>query len=56
MTLYGRRKGPAYEDSTGSPWMRFSRALPRESWYVDRLQLGIHDCGSVVSLNNLSTS
>lgn len=56
MTLYGRRKGPGFEDSTGSPWMRFARALPRESWYVDRLQLGIHDCGSIVFLNNLSTS
>jgi hypothetical protein len=56
MTLYGRRKGPAYEDSTGSPWQRFARSLPRESWYVDRLNLGVHDCGAIVFLNNLSTS
>lgn len=56
MTLYGRKKGPAFEDSTGSQWMRFSRALPRESWFVDRLNLGIHDCASVVFFNNLSTS
>ena len=55
-TLYGRRAGPAFEDSTGSQWMRFSRALPRESWFVDRLQLGWHDCASVVFFNNLSQS
>lgn len=56
MTLYGRRKGPAYEDSTGAIWMRFARSLPRESWFVDRLQLGVHHCGSIVRLANLSTS
>lgn len=54
MTLYGRRAGPAYEDSTGSQWMRYTRSLPRESWFVDRLQLGIHDCASITFAGNLS--
>jgi len=56
MHLYGRHAGPKFEDSTGSPWQRFSRSLPRESWYVDRLQLGVHDCASIVFLNNLAVS
>lgn len=56
MTLYGRRKGPAFEDNTGAIWQRFARSLPRESWFVDRLQLGVHDAASIVFLNNLSTS
>lgn len=56
MTLYGRRRGPSYEDSTGAIWMRFARSLPRESWFVDRLQLGFHNCGSIVFFNSLSTS
>jgi hypothetical protein len=40
-TLYGRRKGPDFEDSTGSMFQRFSRALPKELWLVDRLQWGV---------------
>jgi len=55
-TLYGRRRGPDFEDSTGAIFMRFSRALPKEMWLVDRLQWGWHNPGSIVRYDNLATS
>lgn len=55
-TLYGRKRGPDFEDSTGSQFMRFSRALPKEMWLVDRLQWGWHNPGSVVRFDHLSVS
>lgn len=55
-TLYGRRRGPDFEDSTGAEFMRFSRALPKEMWLIDRIQWGFHNPGSIVRFNNLSTS
>jgi hypothetical protein len=55
-TLYGRRKGPDFEDSTGAIFQRFSRSLPKEIWLVDRLQWGWHNPGSIVRFDNLSTS
>lgn len=55
-TLYGRRAGPDFEDSTGAQFQRFSRALPKEMWLVDRIQWGWHNPGSIVRLNNLSVS
>lgn len=55
-TLYGRRGGPDFEDSTGSQFQRFSRALPKEMWLVDRIQWGWSNPGSIVRLDHLSTS
>jgi hypothetical protein len=55
-TLYGRQKGPDFEDSTGAIFMRFTRSLPKEMWLVDRLQWGWSNPGSIVRLDHLSTS
>ena len=55
-TLYGRRQGPDFENSTGAMFMRFSRALPREFWLVDRLQWGWHQPNQIVRFDNLATS
>ena len=55
-TIYGRRRGPDFEDSTGAMFMRFSRALPREFWLVDRLQWGWHQPNQIVRFDNLATS
>lgn len=54
--LYGRKLGPDFEDSTGAIFQRFSRALPKEMWLVDRLQWGWENPGSIVRLDNLSKS
>jgi hypothetical protein len=55
-TIYGRRKGPDFEDSTGAVFQRFSRSLPREVWLVDRVQWAWKAPQSIVTFNNLSTS
>lgn len=55
-TLYGRKKGPDFEDSTGAMWQRFTRALPKEFWLMDRLEWGWHDCSKILFFNNLSRS
>lgn len=54
--IYGRRKGPDFEDSTGAIFQRFSRALPREIWLVDRLQWAWMSPQSIVRYDNLATS
>jgi len=54
--LYGRRKGPDFDDHTGSMFMRFSRSLPFEFWMIDRLEWGWKNPASIVFFTNLSTS
>lgn len=54
--LYGRKKGPDFEDSTGSIWQRFSRAWPHEFWLVDRLEWCWMDPSKILYFNNLSRS
>lgn len=55
-SLYGRKKGPDFEDSTGSMWQRFDRSWPKEFWLVDRLEWGWHDPSKVLYFDNLSRS
>jgi hypothetical protein len=55
-TLYGRRKGPDFDQMTGSRFMRFQRSLPFEFWLVDRLNWGFHNPAGIVSFSNLATS
>jgi len=54
--IYGRQKGPDFEDSTGAIFQRFSRALPKELWLVDRLQWAWKAPQSIVRYDNLATS
>jgi hypothetical protein len=54
--IYGQQKGPFFEDSTGAIFQRFSRALPREIWLVDRLQWCWTAPQSIVRYDNLATS
>jgi len=55
-TLYGRRKGPDFDDKTGSVFMRFARSLPTEFWLVDRLEWGWHNPAGVTYFANLALS
>lgn len=55
-TLYGRKKGPDFEDSTGSIWQRFARSWPHEFWLIDRLEWGFHDPSKILYFDNLSRS
>jgi hypothetical protein len=55
-TLYGRKKGPDFEDSTGAIWQRFARSWPKETWLIDRLEWGWHDPSKILYFDNLSTS
>lgn len=55
-TLYGRKRGPDYEDSTGAMWQRFERSWPKEFWLCDRLEWGWHDPSKILFFNDLSRS
>lgn len=53
LQLYGDAKGPDFVDDDGEVGRRFSRALPREVWLLDRVQLGALRCSTTVFFNNL---
>lgn len=55
-TIYGRRKGPDFDDKTGSMFMRFARSLPTEFWLVDRLEWGWHNPAGILSFSSLALS
>jgi hypothetical protein len=55
-SLYGRKKGPDFEDSTGAIWQRFARSWPKEMWLIDRLEWGWHDPSKILYFDGLSTS
>jgi hypothetical protein len=55
-TLYGRRKGPDFDDRTGSMFMRYSRSLPFEFWLLDRLEWGWHNPALITYFDNLSVA
>lgn len=55
-TLYGRRKGPDFDDKTGSIFMRFARSLPTEFWLVDRLEWGWHNPAGITYFTSLALS
>jgi hypothetical protein len=54
--LYGDQKGPAFLEDDGGMFRRFSRALPKEAELLDRVQLGVIKCNTIVFLNNLAVA
>lgn len=56
IAIYHGRKhasGPDFVQDDGGMWRRFSRALPKEAWLRDKLQLAAKRCNRVVFLNDL---
>lgn len=54
-TLYGRKKGPAFDDITGSQFKQLGRATSYEVWMLDRIEWGWHSPNTIVQFSNLST-
>jgi len=51
--LYGDQPGPSFLEDDGSMFRRFTRTLPKEAELLDRTQLGVTKCNTLVFLNNL---
>ena len=51
--LYGDSKGPTFLDDDGAMFRRFARALPKEADLLDRVQLGVTKCNTIVFINDL---
>lgn len=51
--LYGDQPGPSFLEDDGSMFRRFTRTLPKEAELLDRVQLGVTKCNTIVFLNNL---
>jgi hypothetical protein len=51
--LYGDQPGPSFLEDDGSMFRRFARTLPKEAELLDRVQLGVTKCNTIVFLNNL---
>ncbi len=51
--LYGDQAGPAFLDDDGAVFRRFARSLPKEADLLDRVQLGVLKCNTLVFINNL---
>lgn len=54
-TLYGRKKGPDFDDITGSQFKQLDRRTSYEVWLIDRLEWGWHSPNNMTYFNNLST-
>ncbi len=54
--LYGDNKGPTFLDDDGAMFRRFARSLPKEADLLDRVQLGVTKCNTLVFINNLATA
>ena len=54
--LYGDQKGPAFLEDDGSMFRRFNPTLIKEADLLDRFQLGVVKCNTIVFLNNLSSA
>lgn len=54
-TLYGRKKGPDFDDITGSMFKQLARTTDYEVWLIDRLQWGFHAPNEITYFHNLST-
>ena len=52
--LYGDAPGPSFLQDDGSTFRRFARTLAKEADFLDRWQLGVSKCNTLVSLANLS--
>lgn len=53
-TLYGRKKGPDFDDITGSIFKQLDRVTHYEVWLIDRLEWGWHSPNDLVWFDNLS--
>jgi len=51
--LYGDAPGPQFLQDDGSTFRRFTRTLAKEADFLDRWQLGVGRCNTLVYLNNL---
>ena len=54
--LYGDQAGPAFLEDDGSMFRRLARSLPKEADMLDRVQLGVTKCNTLVSLANLAVA
>ena len=54
--LYGDRQGPSFLEDDGAMFRRFSRTLAKEAELLDRVQLGVTKCNTIVFLNNLASA
>jgi hypothetical protein len=52
--LYGDQPGPAFLTDDGAMFRRFSRTLAKEADFLDRWQLGVSRCNTIVYFNNLA--
>jgi len=51
--LYGDQPGPTFLEDDGAMFRRFSRTLAKEADMLDRVQLGVTKCNTLIFLNNL---
>ena len=54
--LYGDTKGPTFLEDDGAMFRRFARSLPKEADLLDRVQLGVTKCNTIVFFNNLAVA
>jgi hypothetical protein len=54
--LYGDQAGPAFLEDDGAMFRRIVRSLPKEADMLDRVQLGVTKCNTLVTLANLAVS
>ena len=52
--LYGDKPGPAFLEDDGAMFRRFNRNLTKEADMLDRFQLGVTKCNTIVSVGNLT--
>lgn len=52
--LYGDKQGPAFLEDDGAMFRRFSRTLAKEAELLDRVQLGVKKCNTIVFFNDLA--
>ena len=54
--LYGDSVGPTFIEDDGAMFRRFSRNLSKEADLLDRVQLGVTKCNTIVFFNNLASA
>lgn len=54
--VYGDSKGPDFLTDDGSMWRRFTRALPKEADFLDRMNVIYTNAAHVVRLTNLDVA
>jgi hypothetical protein len=54
--LYGDQPGPTFLEDDGAMFRRFARSLAKEADMLDRVQLGVTRCNTLVFFNNLQSA